>query len=212
MKLLLVGASGLVGSHVLKLALADPRVEHVVAPGRKVLAAHAKLEAPLCDFGEMTGDEPWWRGDAVICTLGTTIKVAGSQAAFERVDHDYPLTVARLMHKRGAQIYVLNSAIGADANSRFFYNRVKGRLEQDLAAIGFQSLSFVRPGLIGGERAERRRGEGIAEAVLKIAGPLLPKRWRINPAPVIAQSLLDCALAAAPGIRIVPSGELTGQV
>ncbi|MGF9567395.1 NAD-dependent dehydratase [Neorhizobium sp. JUb45] len=212
MKLLLVGASGLVGSHVLKLALADPRVTHVVAPGRKALAAHAKLEAPICDFSGMTGDEPFWQGGAVICTLGTTIKVAGSQAAFERVDHDYPLTVARLMHKRGAQVYVLNSAIGADANSRFFYNRVKGRLEQDLAAIGFRSLAFVRPGLIGGERAERRRGEGIAEAVLKIAAPVLPKRWRINPAPVIAQSLLDCALAAKPGIRIVPSEELTGQV
>jgi len=209
MKLLLVGASGLVGSHVLKLALADPRVERVVAPGRKALPEHPKLEAPVCDFENLTGDEPFWQGDAVICTLGTTIKVAGSQAAFERVDHHYPLTVARFMQRRGAQVFALNSALGADANSMFFYNRVKGKLEQDLSAIGFRSLYFVRPGLIGGERAERRRGEGVAEAVLKTLGPVLPKAWRINPAPVIARALLESAIAAKPGSHVISSGELT---
>src|ERR1043165_610895 len=101
MKLLLVGASGLVGSHVLRLALAEPRVERVVAPSRRSLPGHPKLDAPLCSFDDLTGDEPWWHGDAVICTLGTTIKTAGSQAAFARVDHDYPLTVAQIMHRRG---------------------------------------------------------------------------------------------------------------
>ncbi|MGI2032179.1 NAD-dependent dehydratase [Rhizobium panacihumi] len=210
MKLLLVGASGLVGGNVLNLALADPRVDHVVAPGRKTLPAHPKLEVPLCDFDRMTGDEAFWHGDAVICTLGTTIKVAGSKAAFERVDHRYPLAVARFMHRRGAQVFVLNSALGADPQSRFFYNRVKGQLEADLATVGFRSLCFARPGLIGGERAERRRGEDAAEAVLKALGPILPRRWRINPAPVIARALLEHAIAAKPGVSVVLSQDLTG--
>jgi uncharacterized protein YbjT (DUF2867 family) len=210
MKLLLVGASGLVGSHVLTLALADPRIERVVAPGRKALVPHPKLEAPVCDFETMTGDEPFWQGDAVICTLGTTIKVAGSQAAFERVDYDYPLSVARFMHRRGAQVYVLNSAMGANRHSMFFYNRVKGKLEQDLQTVGFRSLCFVRPGLIGGERAERRSGEGVAEVVLRTLGPVLPKAWRINPATVIAKALLEKAIAAQPGVHAVGSAELVG--
>ncbi len=210
MKLLLVGASGLVGSHVLALALADPRIDSVVAPGRKTLVPHPKLDAPVCDFERMTGDEAFWQGDAVICTLGTTIKVAGSQAAFERVDHDYPLAVARFMHRRGARAYVLNSALGANPQSMFFYNRVKGKLEQDLQAVGFPSLCFVRPGLIGGERTERRSGEGFAEVVLKTLGPVLPKAWRINPAPVIARALLEKAIAAKPGVHIVSSADLVG--
>ena len=208
MKLLLVGASGLVGSHVLALALADHRVARVVAPGRKTLMPHPKLEAPVCNLEKMTGDEPFWQGDAVICTLGTTIKAAGSQAALERVDHDYPLTVAQFMHRRGAQVYVLNSALGANPQSMFFYNRVKGKLEQDLKTVGFRSLCFVRPGLIGGERAERRSGEGVAEVVLKTLGPVLPKAWRINPAPVIASALLEQAIAARPGVHVVSSAEL----
>lgn len=210
MKLLLVGASGLVGSHVLALALADPRVVRVVAPGRKALAPHPKLEAPVCDFEAMTGTEPFWQGDAVICTLGTTIKVAGSRDAFERVDHDYPLSVAGFMHLHGAEVFVLNSALGANPQSMFFYNRVKGRLEQDLQGVGFRSLCFVRPGLIGGERAERRSGEGMAEVVLKTLGPVLPKAWRINPAPVIAKALLENAIAAKPGVQVVSSAELVG--
>lgn len=210
MKLLLVGASGLVGSHVLALALADPRITGVVAPGRKTLVPHPKLEAPVCDFEKMTGDEAFWQGDAVICTLGTTIKVAGSQAAFERVDHDYPLAVAQIMHRRGAQAYVLNSALGANPQSMFFYNRVKGKLERDLQAVGFPSLCFVRPGLIGGERAERRSGEGVAEVVLKTLEPVLPRAWRISPAPVIAKTLLENAIAPKPGVHVVSSSELVG--
>ncbi|MGE7369331.1 NAD-dependent dehydratase [Neorhizobium sp. NPDC001467] len=209
MELLLVGASGLVGGEVLKQALADPRVAHVVAPGRRPLPVHPRLEAPIFDFDSLTGDEPFWRGNAVICTLGTTIKTAGSREAFARVDHDYPLAVAKAMHARGTKIFVLNSAIGADARSPFFYSRVKGRLEADLTAIGFSSLSLVRPGLIGGERVERRRGEAVAGRILEAVGPILPRRWRVNPAPVIARVLLRCALSAAAGVHIIGSEELT---
>ncbi|WP_407274908.1 hypothetical protein V6C39_05835 [Dickeya ananatis] len=96
MKLLLVGATGLVGHQVLLKALAESRITQVTAPVRRELPAHDKLLAPQVSFEHLPQDADWWQADAVICTLGTTIKTAGSQAAFYRVDHDYPLAVARL--------------------------------------------------------------------------------------------------------------------
>lgn len=208
MKLLLVGSTGLVGRHVLELALADERVTEVVAPVRRALPAHPRLSAPCIDYRQMPEDADWWRADAVICTLGTTMKVAGSQAAFREVDHDYPLAVARLAHRHGTPAYVLNSATGASVSSRFFYNRVKGELERDLTELGFSSLTLVRPGLIGGQRDEYRRGEQRMLKVLGVLDPLLPKRWRINPASNIAAALLAAALTPQPGVQVIPAERL----
>lgn len=208
MKLILIGATGLVGREVLRLALMDACVSRIVAPVRKPLPAHPKLDAPLVDFDRLPADAPWWQADAVICTLGTTMKVAGTRQAFRRVDHDYPLAAARLALAAGTRTYALNSAAGANAASRFFYNRVKGELERDLEALGFASLTHVRPGLIGGEREEARAGEGAALHVLRVLGPVLPRRWRINPAPRIASALLEAALAGTPGVHVVGPEQL----
>jgi uncharacterized protein YbjT (DUF2867 family) len=207
-KLLLVGATGLVGSHVLKQALSDSRVARVVAPTRKPLPDHEKLESPMVDFDRLPEDAPWWKADAVICTLGTTIKAAGSREAFRRVDHDYPLSVARLSRRHGTPTYVLNSAMGADAASVIFYNRVKGEVEQALAGVGFTSLTHVRPGLIGGDRQESRPGEKLAIAAVRALGPLLPRRLRLNPAENIARALLAAAHQADPGVHVVSSDAL----
>ena len=208
MKLLLAGSTGLVGSHVLQLALADHRVSAIVAPTRRALPAHPKLLAPLLDFDALPAQAEWWRADAVICTLGTTMREAGSEAAFRRVDFDYPLAVARLARQQGTPTYVLNSAIGADAASRFFYNRVKGELEQALADEGFTSLTYVRPGLIGGHRQAFRAGERVSQLVLGLAGPLLPRRWRLNPAERIAQALVEATLQPQPGTHLITSEQL----
>ncbi|OZI35442.1 NAD-dependent dehydratase [Bordetella genomosp. 1] len=209
MRLLLVGATGLVGSHVLRLALADARITQVTAPVRRALPQASRLLAPQVDYASLPPDAPWWQADAVVCTLGTTIRTAGSQAAFRRVDHDYPLAVARLARAAGTPVYVLNSAIGADAGSRFFYNRVKGELERDLQAEGFASLTFVRPGLIGGRREEFRAGERIMQGLLGALGPVLPARWRLNPAPRIAAALLEAAVQARPGVHVITADTLT---
>ena len=103
---------------------------------------------------------------------------------------------------------MLNSAVGADAQSRFFYNRVKGELEQALEGEGYASLTFVRPGLIGGEREEFRLGERLLVSALAWSGPLLPRRWRLNPAPQIAQALLTAALEPQPGRHVVTADRL----
>lgn len=205
---LLAGATGLVGGHVLERLLADPRVVRVVAPSRRPLPPHPKLQDVRVDYEALPADAPWWAVDAVICTLGTTIKVAGSQDAFRRIDHDYPLQVATLARRHGASAYALNSALGADPGSRVFYSRVKGELERDLAALDFPSLTFVRPGLIGGERGEKRTGEQAAMVLLRLFGPVLPRAWRINPAARIAEALVEAALQAPPGRHVVASAQL----
>lgn len=207
--LLLVGATGHVGRQVLALALDDPRVALVVAPVRRALPAHPRLSAPIIDFDRLDGDAAWWAADAVICTLGTTIRQAGSQARFRTVDHHYPLAVAEQALASGTRTYVLTSAMGADASSRIFYNRVKGELENDLRSLGFSSLTLVRPGLIGGEREAFRAGERALGALLKVIGPLLPRRWRTNPPECIARELLDAAVTARPGVHVVPAARMT---
>ena len=205
---MMVGATGLVGQQVLRKALASAQVGRVVAPTRRALPTHPKLLNPVVDFDHLPEDAPWWAVDAVVCTLGTTIKVAGSQPAFYRVDHDHPLRVAQLALRQGARAYALNSALGADPASRVFYSRTKGELERDLQALGYPSLTLVRPGLIGGERSQARPAEQLGIRVSQWLRPLLPARYRVVPAERIAHHLLAAALAAAPGVRVLMSEEL----
>lgn len=208
MKILLLGATGLVGSHLLDMAIADERVDEVIAPTRRLIPERPGLIAPLVDFDDLPEDAPWWRVEAVVCALGTTMKQAGSREAFRRVDYHYPLEAARLARRHGVPTYVLNSAMGADPDSRIFYNRVKGELERDLRELGFQSLTFVRPGLISGARRDFRLGERAAEVVLKAARPVLPRKWRVNPAQHIALAMLEAAIEGRAGERVIESAEL----
>jgi uncharacterized protein YbjT (DUF2867 family) len=206
--LLLLGATGLVGGEVLRLALDDSRVSRIVAPTRRPLAPAQRLENPVVDFEELPTDAPWWTVDAVICALGATIRAAGSQEAYRRIDRDYVVTIARLARTRGAGAFALTSAIGAGARSRIFYNRVKGEVEAGVEACGFPSLTIVRPGFIGGRRRESRPLERAAVATVRVLGPLLPRRWRVNPAERIARALLDGSVRAETGRRVVNSEDL----
>ena len=209
MRVMLLGATGLVGGLALPMLLDDPLCRAVVAPTRRPLGlSHPKLHAPVLQFDGLPDAPDWAQVDAVICALGSTMAQAGSREAFHRIDHDYPLAFARLARTQGARAFVLNSAAGANAGSAIFYNRVKGELERDLRALGFASLTLVRPGLIGGQRQQERRGERFALQVLGVLGPVLPRAWRINPASRIARALVDAALAPPPGEHVVASGAL----
>lgn len=211
MRILLVGATGLVGSTVLARLLADDRIEAMIAPTRHPLVAHTKLENPIVDFARLPVDAAWWTVDGAICTLGTTRAKAGSDAAFRQVDHDFPLAVARLVREHGATRFALNSSMGADASSRLLYPRTKGEVERAIRELAFPSLTIVRPGLIGGERNEFRAAERIASVVLGALGPLLPRRYRISPATAIADALIDGAIEGTPGIHIVEAERLSGD-
>jgi len=206
--LLLVGASGLVGQSVLRQALADSRVAKVVAVTRKPLPPHPGLENPLVDFEALPADAPWWQVHAGICTLGTTMRQAGSHVAFRKVDVDYPLAVARLLREHGAQSFAFNSSIGADPKARAFYTRVKGEVEQRLIACGFPSLTLVRPSGILGPRKPHRAWEARTIRVFHTLRPLLPRHYRVVPADKIAKALLEAAISAPPGVQIIESERL----
>ena len=207
-KLMLVGATGLVGGLVLRQALADARVARVVAPTRRALAPHGKLENPVVDFDALPRDAGWWSVDAVVCALGTTIRQAGSQAAFRKVDYELPLAVAQLARVKGARAFVLTSSVGADAGSRTFYLRVKGEVEDAIGRCGFPSLAIVRPSMLGGERAESRPMERLGMKSMQALAPLLPARWRVVSAEAVARALVACAIRATPGTTVIESEEI----
>lgn len=192
------------GTSVLQRLLRHPEVTQVVAPTRRALnVVNPKLSNPVVDFDALPEQAEWWAVDAVICTLGTTLKQAGSKDAFYRVDHDYPLQVGRLALAHGAQTYALNSAMGASASSAVFYSRVKGELQRDLAELGYRSLVFVQPGLIDGPRQEHRPAEAMALRASRALGKWLPVQWRPSRDTRIAEVLVEASLRAAPGLHVV---------
>jgi uncharacterized protein YbjT (DUF2867 family) len=208
MHLLLLGATGLVGGHVLTLALLDPRITAITAPTRRPLPSNPRLSAPVVDFDRLPEDPSIWTADVLICALGTTLKTAGSRERFHRIDHDYAVEIARLAKANGARTFVLNSAKGADVKSLFFYSRVKGETERDILALGFESTVFVQPGLIDGPRPEPRPMEQLARRVLSVLRPVLPRSAQANRPEAIARAMLNAALSTAPGVTIIPSQDL----
>ena len=200
MRVLILGATGLVGSSSLEQALTHPSITHVVAPTRKRLPPNRKLTNPVSAQLQLLLPEVIaWRLDAVICALGTTIGKAKSKEAFRQVDYVLPLAFARAAHQEGAETFALVSAIGASVSSSFLYPKTKGEVERDIKLVGFRSLTILRPSIIGGKREDSRFAEGVALALSRILAPVLPKKLHVNPAAKIAGALVDSIVAAEPG-------------
>ena len=206
---LVAGASGLVGGFLLQSLLENPLYREVCSLGRRALPQqHPKLTQRAVDFARLETEALPSSEDA-FCCLGTTIKKAGSQEAFRAVDHDAVLAFAKAARKAGARRFLLISALGADARSRIFYNRVKGETEEDLKSVGFESLVILRPSLLLGERAESRPGEHAAIVVTKVLGPLLrPFSGRPIEARTVARAMVALARETKSGVRVAMSGEL----
>lgn len=195
---LVAGATGLVGGHLLQLLLADATWSRVVTLGRRSLPIHAheKLEQRVVDLGglEALADLP--HADDVFCCLGTTIKQAGSQQAFSRVDHDYVVALARAGLRCGAIQFLLVSAVGADPTSRVFYSRVKGETEAAVRQLPYRAVQIFRPSLLLGQRAEFRLGERIAMRVAPLMSVALVgrlRRYRPIAAAAVARAMVAIA-------------------
>ena len=203
----LVGATGLVGAECLKLLLADPAFERVVVLARRPLEgvrASPKLAAHVVDFDHLEAHADLFTAGQLICCLGTTIGQAGSRERFRGVDYGIPMALAKLGAERGVRHFLLVSALGANARSRVFYNRVKGELEEALSALSFRSLSIVRPSLLLGERREFRLGEKVAQRFAF----LTPGKYAAIHARDVAAALVRLAKEDAPGRRVVESAEM----
>jgi len=204
--LLVVGATGLVGRAVVELALADARVARVVAPTRRPLGlADPRVDNPVVDFDALPADAPWWTVDAVVGAIGSTSRKAGSDDAYRRIDMGYTLAVARHTLARGARAFALTSSVGANPRSRFFYMRMKGEIEDAIAALGFVSFTAVRPAILIGARGESRPLERVSLATMRGLSFLLPRRQRPVRAEDVARALLFAALTATPGRHVVES-------
>lgn len=207
---LLAGASGLVGGECLRALARSPRYERVRVLTRRDLGdavAHPKVEQVIVDFAALDASADCWHVDHVFCTLGTTIKKAGSQARFREVDFGYPEAIARHARAAGARHFSLVSSIGADVRSRFFYSRVKGEIEAALRDMQWPSLAVLRPSLIAGDRTESRPMERIAERVLRFA----PRSVRPVHARTIAQAMVAIAIGEPSGIIVVESRDIPQQ-
>lgn len=210
--LLLAGASGLIGTELVRQGLALGGLEHLHAVVRRVppgAAVDRRLQWHRVDLAQ-PGTLP--AADAAACALGTTIKVAGSQAAFRAVDFDAVLAFARAAKGAGVQRFAVVSALGADARSAVFYNRVKGETEAALRELGFASLTIARPSLLAGNRAALgqpvRLGERLGLALTAPLGPLLPAAWRPIHADVVARALLRALARGRPGAQVLESAQL----
>ena len=205
----LAGATGLVGREILQGLVADASVQAIHVLGRRAApVSDAKVTAHVVDFAALPALP---RADEVYLALGTTIKAAGSRQAFRAVDYDANLAVARAALAAGARRAGLVSAMGASPRSGIFYSRVKGELEDALAALGFEGLVIARPSMLAGDRERlgqpARRGEGIALAVSRLLGPLIPSNYRSVAAGDVARALLT-RVPIARGRDIVLSGAL----
>lgn len=201
--LLIFGASGLTGEHLLDRILNEPTVRRVLAPSRRPLAGHAHLENP---HGEASLVLPQLAGpiDTAFCCLGTTLRQAGSADAFAAIDRDLVLACAQRARELGARHFLVLSSLGADPHSRVLYSRIKGEMEEALKTQDWPQLTIARPSLLLGERREQRPLEQVAAPMAR----LLLGKWRAISVCALARALWRLALEEQRGVRIVESDEL----
>ena len=213
-RVLLAGASGLVGGMCLRHLTGGAAFDEIVAVSRRPLeVTDPRLRVVVTEFDRLE-KSPAVPARAALCALGTTMARAGSREAFRRVDHDAVLAFARWARAGGAGAFVLVSSVGASAAARNFYLRVKGETEEAIAALGFSRVVFLRPGLLVGPRAEKRPAERIAGAVMPVLAPLLAgplRRYRAVLADEVAAAMVTAATADAPGTFLWYHDEIRGR-
>lgn len=215
---LIFGATGLVGKHLLNYLLNDNYYTQVIALLRSPLKIQSsKLLQLVVDFDELPLHLDEITGDDVFCCLGTTIKKAGSQEAFSKVDHDYVIQIASAALKNGAGQFLFLSSIGADASSSNFYYRTKGKVEKDLIETGYKSIHIFRPSLMLGDRDEVRLGESLGKFFMKtFSFALIGKAKKYKPikGEIVASAMNHSAKQNYPGIHVYESDQiqLIGEV
>jgi uncharacterized protein YbjT (DUF2867 family) len=206
---IIVGATGLIGKQLLSLLLNDPAFSQVKALTRRPLTLkHEKLQNIIIDFDRLEDYSEQLDSNDVFCCLGTTMKKAGSRQAFWKVDHDYPLTLAKICIQHGAQQFYLVSALGANKNSSFYYNEVKGRVEIDIDEVGFNSFHIFRPSLLLGPRDEKRSAEDAAKTFYRLFNLLIPLKYKAIDSMKVAKAMLHFSKAGLPGKHVHHSAEL----
>lgn len=205
MRAVLIGVTGLVGNYLLEELLADPAYNRVRVLVRRPYAfTHPKLEKMLVDFAD--GDSILVAlndCDVAFCAVGTTqAKVKGDKAAYRNVDYAIPVNTARFCKMTGCEKFVLVSAVGARADSRNFYLQLKGETEEAIRALGLTSVHIMRPSVLLGDRKEKRTGESIAKAVMKLFSFLVPSKYKAIHGRDVAKAMVKAANRTETGFFI----------
>lgn len=207
-KAIVIGATGMVGKQLVRQLLEQQAYAEVVILVREPLeVTHAKLKQVVVNWDELEKYESaFHQTDDLFCCLGTTIKKAGSEVAFCKVDLEYPVTAAKIAERHGIKQFIGISSMGADAKSRIFYSRTKGLFEEEITNIGIPSVHFVRPSLLLGERKANRAGEKMGGIFLRWLDPLLKlgkgQNYRAIPGALVATAMIRIALREQPGVHI----------
>lgn len=215
---MVAGATGLVGQAVLADLLAGNLYRQVHCVGRRplppALSDNPALLQHMVDFSRESTFSNLPALDDCFIALGTTIKVAGSQEAFKAIDLDAVITVAKVARRCGATRLGVVSAMGADARSSIFYNRIKGQMEDALGTLGYETLVIARPSMLAGDRTAlqqpERRGEGYALTLTRMLRPLIPANYRSIAAADVAHALVHAVQTAKPGAYRLLSGDMQG--
>ena len=196
-KALLAGSTGLIGGYCLQALLNDPRYSEIIALVRKpLLNSHRKLKTVISSFENLEHELSNIQADDVYCCIGTTIKKAGSQEDFRQVDFSLVVSIAEQMRKQGAEQFLVISSMGADPNSKVFYNRVKGEMEQAIQQLEYPYIRIIRPSLLLGPREEFRLGEKIGVMLTPVLKPFLKgtlKKYRPVQAESVARFMVKVA-------------------
>ncbi|MDX2130343.1 MAG: NAD(P)H-binding protein [Chloroherpetonaceae bacterium] len=201
----LIGATGLIGGHLLTELLQHPSIEAVRVIARRPLErTHPKLEVRVIDFSDLVQFKSAIEGSsAVFVAVGTTSnKVKGDEAEYRKVDYDIPVNAARFCNELGCPHFSLVSSTGSDSKSFNFYARLKGEVEDAVKAFPISSISIFRPSLLLGERKEFRLGERISEAVMSPFSFLIPNQYKAIQASAVAKAMLAAALQLKPGVNV----------
>lgn len=200
---LVAGGTGLIGKQLIDLLLADERYTVTALVRNCLPMQHPKLTQVTYNFNNP--DKKLVIADEIFCCLGTTIKVAGSKAAFYKVDYEYVLETAQIAHSNGAKKFALVSSMGANKNSNIYYSKTKGAIEEALTGIGYESLFIMRPSLLLGPRKDFRLGEKISKFLMVNFAFLVPKKYKAIQAGQVAKAMITCMNNGKTGVHILES-------
>jgi uncharacterized protein YbjT (DUF2867 family) len=206
----IVGSTGAIGRQLVPLLVASSRFDKLVVLHHRPTpyARMPKVDERIVDFTRLPIPAAGEDIEAVFCCVGTTQKKAGSTEAFQRVDRDIPIALARWAAANGATTFVGISSVDARASAGSVYLKTKGQMEAGVAGAGLGSAYILRPSLLAGERDEYRLAERIGNRALAVIGPIMlgpVRKYRAVHTKTVAKAMLVCAERAAPGIHIVES-------
>ena len=214
MKAIVTGATGLIGKELVLQLLEDSRFDEVAVIVRKSTGiAHSKLKEHVINFDDPQTYKELLRGDVLFCALGTTIKKAGSQDAFRKIDYQFVVDFASVAAGNGVKQFCVVSSVGAKTGTSNFYLRTKGEMEEAVSKLGFDAVHIFRPSLLLGERGESRPGEKIGEFFFKIFGFLFfgaLKRYKPVQGSAVAKAMINASFAGKQGINILESEMIGG--